>query len=157
MAGMDDYLSKPIDPEEMFLTIEQWIVQNTGAEEITKDFSGQEALVNSPPINLAATMPRFGNDKNFFKELLTEFVEGLNERCQAIQQSLLREDDGELTRLAHNLKGVSANFGADRLTAAASELEIQARGHNLSHAPALIEKIEMEIPILKEYLDQLPR
>ena len=174
ITGMDDYLSKPIDPESLFSTIEQWIGQDTtvkaGVAEplihdapvltvfYTDDGGGTEhRSTEHRPIDLTKAMPRFGDDMSFFIELLTEFVEHLDERCQSMRQSLLTQDAEEISRQAHNLKGAAANFSADQLSSAASDLEIQAKGGNLNNVPALIEKIELEIPKLKEYLANLPR
>ncbi len=155
MSGMDDYLSKPIDPEEIFTTIEKWIRQDTSLKVEYGEPPNQDSPGLDAPIDFAKAMPRFGGDRFFFKELLTEFVEHLNERCQSLRQTLLTQNAEEITRQAHNLKGAAANFGADRLSSAASDLEIQARGNNLNNATTLIDKIELEFPKLKEFLENL--
>jgi two-component system sensor histidine kinase/response regulator len=153
ISGMDDYLSKPIDPEDLFTTIEKWIRQDTNVEVEYGEPSNQDAPGLDTTVDLAKAMPRFGGDRRFFKELLTEFVENLNERCQSMRQALQTQNAEEITRQAHNLKGAAANFGADRLSSTASDLEIQARGCNLNNATTLIEKIEFEIPRFKEFLE----
>jgi two-component system, sensor histidine kinase and response regulator len=161
-AGMDDYLSKPLQPQDVIATLERWSSDEVVA---TIDQMQNEPpvaveddnLAPAPPIDQAAAMPRFGGDNDFFKELLGEFVGQLKERSGQMREALQANDTAEMARLAHNLKGAAANFSAGVLSSTAKELETQARDGNLSNAPGLILEIEAEIPRVADFLNHLQR
>ena len=60
-----------------------------------------------------------------------------------------------LKRLAHNLKGVSANFEASQITVPAHELDTLAAQANLTKAADLIKLIEDQIPLLARSLEEI--
>jgi CheY-like chemotaxis protein/HPt (histidine-containing phosphotransfer) domain-containing protein len=226
-AGMDDYITKPLNPQELFSAIEQWsralpesntsspeevCAVNEWAGRIAASFEGtaldsEEVLslegddqINSEPddgmseetawdlqpeginplsngsgiidkpvcsekkyfernedclVDISAALPRFGGDKVFFYEMLREFVEGLPNRIKELEEAEQSQDAYQLSRLAHNLKGASANFNELQLTELARDLELQAKESKLSNAKALISSIIAEGQLLKEYSDQL--
>jgi PAS domain S-box-containing protein len=153
-AGMDDYLSKPLELDEVFSTIEQWTKTEVPSIETPPLEVKLEAegTISTEPINLEKAMPRFDYDKDFFIEMLGEFVEHLEERMQLLRKALAAQDAEELARLAHNLKGASANFNAEELNKAALELEVRSKNGDLGGAAELIARIEAELPLLREFL-----
>jgi HPt (histidine-containing phosphotransfer) domain-containing protein len=63
-----------------------------------------------------------------------------------------QQDAEALSQLGHLVKGLAANFSAERLRFYAQQLEAQSRAFNFSKAPALIASIEVEITRLREFL-----
>jgi two-component system, sensor histidine kinase and response regulator len=153
-AGMDDYLSKPLEIEELFSTIERWISSEIPSVENLPSEVKPEGIgsISTEPINLEKAMPRFDYDKAFFNEMLGEFVEHLEERIELLRKALSSQNADELARLAHNLKGASANFNAENLNASALELETRSKDGDLSGAEELIARIEAELPRLRDFL-----
>jgi two-component system, sensor histidine kinase and response regulator len=162
-AGMDDYLSKPLEPNDVFAMIEQW-TQNQAPVSV-KPFLEEEPVRGVPeenplPIDLEKAMPRFGDDKAFFIEMLIEFIEHLGERVRTLREALQAQDVKTLSRLAHNLKGASANFSAEQLVSLALEIEMLVQAGAGDGSPSIdlprieeaIAKIEIEIPRLKAFL-----
>jgi HPt (histidine-containing phosphotransfer) domain-containing protein len=109
----------------------------------------------APPLDVEAALPRFGGDMGFFVEMFREFVPQLQERLAELRAAQRAGDADTLARVAHNLKGLSASFSADHLTAATRKLEKAGRASDLSGAPALIDEIEAQIPVMAAYLEQL--
>jgi HPt (histidine-containing phosphotransfer) domain-containing protein len=66
---------------------------------------------------------KVGGSMEIYKELLGEFVQELPEKLQKIEACRQNNEFELLSRLAHNLKGVSANLGAMQLSEQAGELE----------------------------------
>jgi PAS domain S-box-containing protein len=149
-AGMDDYLTKPLDPQNVLNAIERWLTTPQPPTVATKAPALDPATVSLPATAqsaiLAELMPRFGNDRTFLLEMLGEFVEHIQERAQALRRAAEQQNASELTHLAHSLKGAAANFNAEPLTTLAATLEQQAKTGNISTASGWIEKIEAEIP-----------
>jgi two-component system sensor histidine kinase/response regulator len=159
-AGMDDYLSKPLDPKDVFETIEHWLAKQPAPapEEplIAADIDAPKKNILSP-VDLVTAMPRFGNDRDFFIELLGEFIDHFQERMQALHAAAADQNMTDLFRLAHNLKGAAANFSAEPITTLARELEMQAQAEDRQRIPEWVAKIEAEIPRLAAFLEQQRR
>ena len=92
---------------------------------------------------------------NFFKEMLGEFIQQLTMRCQQIKDAAQAQDMDTLSHLAHNVKGLAANFNAEVVYACALEIETQSRAGSLKNGESLINGIESEIPRLSEFLQNI--
>ena len=161
-AGMDDYLSKPLEPQEFFQTINKWInhaLPKTGTLNIDNlpqpVHEPIPASTPSDPINLAEALPRFGDDMDFFKSMLGDFVKNVPERIALIEEAINKNDAQSVTRLAHNLKGASANFSAEGIRAGAAEIELNGHNGVIDNAIELLSKIKDEVPKLEEYYNKI--
>jgi HPt (histidine-containing phosphotransfer) domain-containing protein len=109
--------------------------------------SGDEA-----PMDIAAAMPRFNNDRQFFVEMCQDFMQHMPGRLLEIDSAVQTGDSTTLNRLAHSVKGVSANFNAGPLSSVCAELESQTHQGDVSGAAALVEKIHFETDRLLVYM-----
>lgn len=162
-AGMDDYLSKPLEPEEFFLTIDKWInvtLPQTGPLDVNQvlpqtTIKAEEKPGGNGPINLVEALPRFGDDFEFFKTMLGEFIKNLPERISTLEEAIKKNDVQGVTRAAHNMKGASANFSTEAIRSFAGEIEMNGHNGNIDSAAELAEKIKAELPGLREYHQSL--
>jgi len=74
-------------------------------------------------LDMASALPRFGFDQNFYHNLLKEFTISLPEKLAEIEKTGNNRDCERISFLAHNLKGLAANFGALRLAQFARMLD----------------------------------
>ncbi|MCC6148572.1 MAG: response regulator [Anaerolineaceae bacterium] len=107
------------------------------------------------PQYLENILPRFGNDLNFFIETFEAFIQQTRGKIPDFSLAVQAKDAFKVKLLAHNLKGVAANFEAVRIATLANDLELQAGNGNLAQAKAVIEIIEKEIPMLEKTLAQV--
>jgi CheY-like chemotaxis protein len=109
-AGMDDYLTKPLDPRKVFQMIERWVCaqQDSDSEE------SQETGVDRPyaVLDMQSALPRFSYDSEFFKSLLDDFLHSLPEKIGELKTFAEQKDYTNLAHNAHSLKGAAANFSA---------------------------------------------
>ena len=153
-AGMDDYLSKPLNPDKVFALIEKWVAGGEVLREVIQEEVAAEASADSEtPIDLETALPRFANDLEFFNELLGEFVEQLIEQHQQMAAAAQEGDAESLARVAHTLKGLSSNFSAMVVNDAALQLEAQGKEGITADAAPELAKIEAEIPRLQAFLE----
>jgi CheY-like chemotaxis protein len=115
-VGMDGYLSKPVTQSKLEDLINSFFAPQAAPP--FSIFSSDDATTTSPApvLNLQESITNLGSDVNFYREMLELFTtlgyQLLDEIIQRLQSE--SETDG-LDRLAHKLKGMSANVGAAQL------------------------------------------
>jgi CheY-like chemotaxis protein len=119
-AGIDNYISKPFDLEHLRQILRYSHKDNRASREKKPELNG-----NMPGFSFETGLQRVGGNEETYKELLEDFVRELPGRLETIDACHLKNDPGLLSRTAHNLKGVSANLGAVRLSEYAGKLEKQ--------------------------------
>src|SRR5207247_267676 len=103
-AGMDEYLTKPLDPRRLCALVEQMAPDGApGIDEI------ERAAEGLPPRVLA----RVGGDRQLLAEISRLFVDDAPRHLEGIRRALDVHDGESLRRAAHGLKGSVGNFGAD--------------------------------------------
>ena len=120
-AGMDDYVSKPLDPPLLFKMIDRWIqtqqetqrsIDNLSSSDLESNLEAVQTASEETVLDLSTALPRFGNDRSFFLEMCQDFIEQIPTRLQEMKISFYAGDANRLSSHAHNLKGVAANFSA---------------------------------------------
>ena len=80
-------------------------------------------MTSTALIDFDALLAMFGGDRQITATLLATFAEELSADIVAAEQALNQQDTEALRRIAHRIKGTSANLQATLLSAAARELE----------------------------------
>lgn len=83
-----------------------------------------------------------GGDKAFEKELLTMFVEDIDNSLSQLGAAIVAEDVATVQELAHYIKGASANVGAVGMSKVATQLEKQAKTGNLQGGPGGLRQLQ---------------
>ncbi|WPL15469.1 Sensory/regulatory protein RpfC [Thiorhodovibrio winogradskyi] len=160
-AGMNGYLVKPLQPEDLAATLAPW-VEIAGAEPAQaavlpsiNQVSGVQAELAPEPAGLApavldwnSLLARLGGDAEDARMLLDLFMEDQPPKIAALVAALGRGDSSEARRLAHALRGAAANLGADALAAVADVIE-----HAAADAPpsaSLAQSLETAFAALRE-------
>ncbi len=130
-AGMNDHVTKPIDPRRLVEVLTQWLPKTPRAPPAgprpaptTATESTLVALPESlPPFDLRTALARTGGKPALLRRLLLRLPGEFGDSTARIEGCLDRGDLAEARRLAHTLKGVAATLGASALTAAAQATE----------------------------------
>ncbi len=143
-AGMDDYVSKPVDPEALMGVIEKQISGSTREAP-----SVPEVTSTQPPdkevFDKLATLHRLGDSEELLKKIISVFFESLPPLLEQLQHGLDSTDARVVMANAHRIKGASANVGAATVQEVASELEQLGKDENLDTASSLLEELREEI------------
>ncbi len=115
--GMDDYVSKPLRPHELFEALDR--LGSTTASTAAAD----EESARPPAFDLATALDRVDGDTELLKELAGLFLDECPKRMAEIRRAILERDTSGLRKSAHALRGSVANFGAPAATEAAALLE----------------------------------
>ncbi|MET0323414.1 MAG: response regulator, partial [Duganella sp.] len=142
--GMNDYVTKPIEPERLFAVLANWIgpladdrrqaapAPVTGTEpppaaELTpapgSSLPPAAGLTPVPGIDTGAALARLGGNRRLLTVLLDKFVEEFAATPQQLQDAL---DAGQVERaalLVHKVKGAAGNLSMGQLHGAADVLE----------------------------------
>jgi signal transduction histidine kinase/DNA-binding response OmpR family regulator/HPt (histidine-containing phosphotransfer) domain-containing protein len=178
-AGMDDYLSKPIDRAKLETCVERLLIGSgstltmTGrTAAISKETPvAGEAPVADPaavaasarlppplplpphnPVDWDALLESIDGDEGFARDLADAFVATGTRELAAISTALGTGDAAALRMAAHTLKGASANLRAPAVAAAAAQLESAAGLGENAQTAALAEKLTAEITKMTVYL-----
>jgi len=127
-SGMNDYLSKPINTEDLFAVLTKWIKPGERSIPVSKEpppftEDHDELPVELPGINVSEGLERVGGKKGFFKKLLLEFYNDYRSAAEEITEALSNGQTEYAKRRAHTIKGVAATIGAEHLKKNASDLE----------------------------------
>jgi HPt (histidine-containing phosphotransfer) domain-containing protein len=159
-AGMDDYLSKPIDRVKLEVCLER-LLPSTGstglmlaikeAPVVVEGASQPAAVQPHHPVDWEALLESIDGDQEFARDLAAAFIGTGDRELAAIAAALAKGDAAALREAAHALKGASANLRGSAATSAAAQLESAALGKS-AQVPALAEKLTMEVRRMTAYL-----
>jgi PAS domain S-box-containing protein len=139
-AGMDAYISKPINSAELFDTLARFFP----VREPSKALSSQAARA-SEVLDYETALQRLGNDRELLEEVLEAFLISVPSLLQRIKAAIHAADCQLVQREAHSLKGAAAAIGANRLRETALRLEIAARDGEVDKSLALEPVLEKEV------------
>ena len=138
-AGMDDFISKPVDPHILSQKINSnlsKIVEQKKQNQIKLEDHGRgdNAIKKTQLVETLQLMcfnqeelsERFGNDREMIKLVLDSFIEEAPELIKKIENTVNKQDIEGIRLNCHALKGSAANVNADILKAAALEFEAEA-------------------------------
>jgi len=150
-AGMDGYVAKPIQREELFAAIEKATSSKTDEPATAAAPSGTAGEAGAPPIDVEAALRRFEGDREFLMELLGEFLDYVPGEVQVLRECRENGDSKRFERSAHSIKGAAANLEVEALRAAALKLEEAGREGRMGSSEELVAQLEQEYGRLKTY------
>ena len=132
-AGMDDHVSKPIDPELLFQTLLKWVkkspaeslgqkrpIEMDKAPHVTSD---EPDFPELDGIHVAAGLRRLLGNKKSYRRILLSFRQDFKNAADTLLDLVNGEKYEEAEILAHSIKGAGGNVGAEALQAAAAAVE----------------------------------
>jgi PAS domain S-box-containing protein len=149
-AGMDDYLTKPLDISRLQDVLDRFM--STSSDRGSNADSGT-ARVASADIAVRTRLAEIaGDDSEFIAELIGAFLSSGEETLQELAAAVSNGDITAIARAAHKLKGASANLHVEGLAALTLEIENRAKaGHNSDWREDL-DKINREFARVRDAL-----
>ncbi len=106
-AGMDDYLTKPVNPKALAEMIEKWLDGKSAVSQSSEPADGTTPAENI--FDKAGLIERLMDDEELVKEVIEGFLEDIPHRIAALKEALERGDTPVVQRQAHTIKGASAS------------------------------------------------
>jgi CheY-like chemotaxis protein/HPt (histidine-containing phosphotransfer) domain-containing protein len=142
-AGMDGYVSKPIDVGVLRAEIDRLIQPKiANVEEYMKNHVNPQIV---PSVNLPELLARVDNDRELLCDLISIFKEEFPGHLKSIRDAVARRDSAEIVNISHTLKGMLSNLAVPKAAAAAARLEQLGRSGETVSLPDALAAFEREV------------
>ena len=160
-AGMNDHVSKPINPKELMATLIKWISPREETREEVSfpaakllESKGNNDLPELPGIDIANGLARVGKNKKLYKKMLVKFYQD-NKNIQSKITNVLGKGDLETAeRLIHTIRGVAGTLGAKNLAETAEPIEVELGKKSNEIGKNLWDEFWNELDRIQEALKQ---
>jgi PAS domain S-box-containing protein len=164
-VGMNDHVTKPIDPDALFAVLLRWvrpgkweataITPPSQPQATTRRAAALPRIEGLPGIDHATGLRRVAGNEALYGKLLLDFHRDCASSIDRIRAAI---GEGRLTdaaRHVHTLKGVAGNIGAMELHRTAQELDSALRLGDLEKAGPLLPEVERELSRVLKGLEPL--
>ena len=127
VSGMNDFVAKPINPQQLMSTLMHWL---RPAEAAVTDIIAAEPIAGMdelPGFDLHNLMQMLDNNQELITRLLLDFMETMKNIPGEIEAMISVGNFAAAKELVHKINGTSGNFGAVRLHAACRMLEAELK------------------------------
>ncbi len=168
-SGMNAYVSKPIDPAELFRVLKEWVKVCRPVPDIPKeDVSPVEKKAPAkilfparlPGIDVAGGLKRVADKRDTYLNLLARFQEKYASFPSELEKVMGEGRRMEAHNLIHSLKGISGNLSLTKVFKIANELEdfmVMERGDPripLSHLEKALDEVFASLKILESFREK---
>jgi two-component system, sensor histidine kinase and response regulator len=166
-AGMDDYLSKPVQLEDLRLMLEKYMAQNQPASEEAQ--SEQESADTSSalpsaettdqtdeaPVNVHILEGFVGDDPEVIKDMLQDYRLSATQTAAELRTALQSNQLTTVGLIAHKLKSSSRSVGALKLGDICAEIEQAGKNNDRESLDSLFIQFDKTLKAVETYLDTL--
>ncbi len=152
-AGMDAYISKPVDTAELAAMLGGWKrlaageerADAVGSRESDHELPPRDGIILDPATIAGLRMLSEGSESSLLNELIELFLNDAPPRVVALRQAIEREEVKQVMQLSHKLNGGSGVLGAMRMVELLTEIERASGAGDLAPAVATIDEVEREL------------
>lgn len=119
-AGMSDYISKPIDPDEVFNRLQKWLHFE---EKIPASSKPHKSTDGEKIIDFDDGLKRLGNNEKLYFSLLKKFMDENEHLVEEVENMIPAGEHDRAKKKIHSVKGAAANLGLKQLASVAFDLE----------------------------------
>ncbi len=151
-AGMNDHITKPIDPEKLTAALSRWIAERPAQSPVPGQTAAQPMRVDAdslpdalPPFDIPAALARVSGKAKLLRKLLLYFHDTYEHAMPELRGLIADGAHAEARRLAHSLKGDAGTLEAGALHKAAAAVELAFREDRMDDLPRLLEALEANL------------
>ncbi len=152
-AGMDDYLSKPLDPDAVVDMISKWYLD--------ADVDQQPAFKTEPArsdaegralFNREEVARRCMGNEELVDKLIAQFLSQIEKDMNALEQALSAQNHKTAHLTAHRIKGAAANLSMETIRKTAEAIECESYEKNLEAAAGGFRELREEVEQVRQHL-----
>ena len=156
-SGMDDFLCKPINIEQLDETLRRWLPQeplpyqemndtNSSKKDASQTNLSEADQTAALDIRMLDELRALGGDDDpeFLASVIVQFLEDIPRHLDGIRQAIEQQDADSLMKTAHGFKGSCRNIGAKPLADVCFTLEQLGRGGTTEGALSILSQLESE-------------
>ena len=149
-AGMDDYITKPIRVSALGAALQKWGSRATGHTAAPLDSVSPVPPVVAPHVaevlnhEQIASMNEMDPSGEFLAELVASFTRNVTGLLARLNAAAQEQNAEEFARMAHQIKGLAANLGADTLAKTSLALEMHSQQHGLAEVADLLKTLSQD-------------
>jgi signal transduction histidine kinase/CheY-like chemotaxis protein/HPt (histidine-containing phosphotransfer) domain-containing protein len=153
-AGMNDYITKPVDPKALAEALERWLPKETVPVSPEAASSVSARKTESPVFDKAGMIARLMDDEELTRVIAEGFLEDIPRQMEALRGCLVAGDAAATERQAHTIKGAAANVGGELLRQVAAEMEKAGQAGKLDLVTACMADLEEQFARLKRAMTE---
>jgi PAS domain S-box-containing protein len=160
-AGMDDYVSKPIDPKKLLEALERCLPKEKPvaaplAQEPDKTLNQRTIAQNAQMVfDKDAFMDRLMGDAELAAIVISGFLADMPRQMESLKGLIHQKNTEDAGKQGHQIKGAAGNVGADGLRKIASEIEIAGKSGDLDRLASLVPQLEKAFAQLKTAMEEM--
>ncbi|MBN2161483.1 MAG: response regulator [Pontiellaceae bacterium] len=162
-AGMDDYLSKPLDPQVTLEMVAKWCGNGTES----RPDSPERAKPAHQPVpeqnqdmrksfDREVLLTRCMGKEAFMAKLINSFITQIDRDVEDLERAISTEDFADVKHFAHRIRGVAANMAMEMLRDIASSIEHTDTGDGMAVIVDGFTRLTAEIEVVKDLLGKVP-
>jgi signal transduction histidine kinase/CheY-like chemotaxis protein len=159
-AGMDDYLSKPLQPELLDKILTKWIGAGRQSTEIVNTSPSELQQPISPAVSRFDAddlIERLMGNQTLAKRVAATFVNNMPQELLALATAIRNTDTDAIVIAAHSIKGAAANAGGVAVSDLAAKLESLGRAGDVASAAEVLPELDAEFQSLKPAIERFCR
>jgi signal transduction histidine kinase/CheY-like chemotaxis protein/HPt (histidine-containing phosphotransfer) domain-containing protein len=127
-AGMNDYLTKPIDEEQLVSCLSHWLTTKNPPKTLINENAEKNTHKNDAPIwDRLALLETLGNHESLMIKILQVFQQDMPILINKLEAHINSKEAAGIIEIVHTVKGVTANISANELYKLSTEIEIQCQ------------------------------
>jgi signal transduction histidine kinase/HPt (histidine-containing phosphotransfer) domain-containing protein len=139
-AGMDDYIAKPIEADDLRRVLERWSPTSLNQAVENLSAAAQETLL---PVDKARLLDAVGDEGRIPAEFVDFYRSQMSEELHRLRTAIRSGSAEEVTQVAHGCAGMNANCGMLAVVGPLHELERMAREGNLNDAEVIANQVNV--------------
>lgn len=155
-AGMDDYISKPIDRLQLINTLDKWIALDIRAGDGVKPDETKTDLPVIDGVDAGDALSRQGLTLETFYRMLRAFPRDQEKLMNRLRRAVPDNDAETIRYCAHSLVGAAGTISAKRLVAALRQLEAAGSKNETRRFEPLLSQVEDEYRTICRAVQSLP-
>ncbi len=161
-AGMNDYVAKPINPQELAGVLGNWLEKMDFEDKTESVHDAGKAscstLADAPPsvreFDYQALLYRLDHDHEMAREIAAMYLQDVPSKIEELKKALEGKDARKAARTAHSLKGNSANTGCMAICETAGKMESLANAGDFDAIEGLVPELERQFELCRAEIEK---